>query len=402
MADPTPYYQLTYLPYLAMKDEPSEIRFGRVTIWNADAHLYERVPDEALRARVTQLLDMNTQTANVRRRSSRVPGIGILTIGEDPLHELSPEESADVEDARIALFLSGLDYSTSIKPGGNAGHFVYTSENFGVVYQRFRLDNDYVAERAGIIIQFTHGGLPIADTIHPKPVYVSTPMRPGLDRALLYELNWLREADPVLFRRVIRAGTEFLGSYHNSPSVDIDSRIFAQAMAFEILFELPERDQRKAFKNRIESLCNDENEPLVSWESERGAQKTETETRSIKVMWADQFYMLRNHLIHGLEVPADEFLFRDKQHHIFAAAILFILALKRTLNEARIAADDKPRFYDTVSWKTWTDHHDHPPSTHEGFVSDVADFAQAAAKAGMTPEEYMDKLLSNEGDAKSA
>lgn len=115
-------------------------------------------------------------------------------------------------------------------------------------------------------------------------------------------------------------------------------------------------------------------------------------------MWADQIYTLRNHLIHGQEVSPDEFLFQGEQHHVLAAAVLFINALKRTLNRARLAAGDKPRFYDEVSWKTWTDDTDHPPSKHQGFTVRVDVFAEAAAKRGMTPDEYMEELVRNNRD----
>jgi hypothetical protein len=83
------------------------------------------------------------------------------------------------------------------------------------------------------------GGLPIGDTIFPRPTHVNSPLLSRLDRLLLRELEWLREAQSILFRHVMRAGMEFLNSYHNIPSVDLHSRVFAQAMAFAILLDLP-------------------------------------------------------------------------------------------------------------------------------------------------------------------
>ena len=172
-------------------------------------------------------------------------------------------------------------------------------------------------------------------------------------------------------------------------------------MAFEILLDLPDSSPRKDFKERLQTLCDDENEPQFTYSSERAPGRFEDETRSIKGMWADRIYTLRNHLIHGQDVDRREFIFQNEQHHILVGAVLFVCALKRTLNRARLAAGDKPRFYDTVEWTTCVDENDYPAEDHAGFVVRVNHFAEMATKKGMTPDEYLQTLCPDKDENES-
>ena len=70
-----------------------------------------------------------------------------------------------------------------------------------------------------------------------------------------------------------------------------------------------------------------------------------SETKSIKVKWADRFYILRNHIIHGDVVLDPEFLF-EHQRHIDIATMFFVLLTKKLFNE-RLG---DTIFYDRIIW----------------------------------------------------
>ena len=62
-----------------------------------------------------------------------------------------------------------------------------------------------------------------------------------------------QRVDSKLYRLIMRATAVFLESYYNTPSVDVRARVLLQAASFEILFDLPDQAQRKAFKDAIEA-----------------------------------------------------------------------------------------------------------------------------------------------------
>ena len=91
---------------------------------------------------------------------------------------------------------------------------------------------------------------------------------------------------------------------------------------------------------------------------------------TIKQQWAD-YYALRNHLIHGGDVPAREFSFRGKQRHLAAAPTIFAGTLFRLMDEARRRVkQESPFATEVLRWEKWTDIHDLPERKYEGFAID--------------------------------
>jgi hypothetical protein len=74
--------------------------------------------------------------------------------------------------------------------------------------------------------------------------------------------------------------------------------------------------------------------------------------RAVFGLWADRFYTLRNHIIHGERVPLSEYRFRGAQHHVFAAAQIFGVAVKRLINESLKARGKPAVFDDRLRWVT--------------------------------------------------
>lgn len=88
--------------------------------------------------------------------------------------------------------------------------------------------------------------------------------------------------------------------------------------------------------------------------------KTATETASIKVKWADRFYSLRNHIIHGTIVPLTDFVF-EYQRHTDIAILFFVLLVKKLLNQK----SGSTIFFDEIEWSKFTNSHG---NEHDGFV----------------------------------
>jgi len=142
----------------------------------------------------------------------------------------------------------------------------------------------------------------------------------------------LRKNQKRFYRTILRATDLLFQSYFNDPYVSIYSRILLQASALEVLLNLPDRDQRKVLKEKVEKYLVQPDDKVRTFLSERGTGNKVKEKASIKVMWADKFYTLRNHIIHGNLVKLEEFYFY-RQRHIEIFLMFFILFVKEIINE---------------------------------------------------------------------
>lgn len=342
----TSSYQLIFMPYLGMRDGET-LKIGDVEIWNFEVQ-GSQISDPAVRTRVGELLAMYRQAGRIPSKSAQLPGIGVVSIGSRDFRPLSGAELEQVQDARHVLFLCCLAKNVTLGPSG--GYMMYTSENFETIYQNFVLDSDLLSEATGVLIRIQNLGLKIGETIFTKPFYVNTPISFRYDETLLDALLALRSQDPAMFRRVLRAGAAFFESFYNTQAVDISARILLQAVAFEVLLNLPEQSQRKHLKDEIEKLANGPNDKTHKYTFELGKKK-DVETRSLKVMWADRFYSLRNHIIHGAFVSRNEYLFLRTQHHVLIAPLMFTFLLKRLIDTANVAAGRPRQFFERLDWE---------------------------------------------------
>jgi hypothetical protein len=373
----SPTFQLLYFPYLSL-DGTAELSFGAVRVWNADKRLAEAVPNARLRRRVAALLRMNTVPTRGNRRVA-VRGIGIVTIGTPDCRMLGEPEFALARELRTILFLTCLSQNTLAGPNG--GFLLYTAENFDLVAQTFTASGKDMSGESGVLIRVREMGYRITSTRFPKPRDVNQPSTFQYDEALFCELERLRHEDEAVYRRIVRAADVFLGSYFNSDRVSWAARILLQAAAFEILLDLPEIAPRKAFKDRIEQYCGETGERRYRTKYEDHGVKKPDE-RTLKGVWADRFYFLRNRIVHGEDVRDREYLFCRQQHHVLIASLFFVLTVKRLIDERREARELPRMFADRIDWETTADP-DEPGVPRSGFRlrPDLARLWLAAAPA---------------------
>lgn len=226
-----------------------------------------------------------------------------------------------------------------------------TAENFSPVYQKFNLENNYMTEMDGYIVPTMHGGLEINKVKYYRPAFILSPMRFEIDKDLFNSLLELKIKRPRIFKRIINATELFFESYYNSTLISRNARILLQASAFEILLNLPEREQRKVFKEKIEKETALPGEKKYTYYSERWRGKKVREHLTLKGIWADSFYTLRNHIIHGVFPSDKEFFFRGKQNHILIALLFFIFFVKKQINKSL----QREIFTDEIIWKKWYD-----------------------------------------------
>jgi hypothetical protein len=335
--------QILYFPYL-MLGNLDEITYGNVKVWNFRKKADEYIQDEALRQKIKTLLATN------KYEGQPIQDMGILSIGEIDFRHATEEEIDTANEIKLMLFLTCLARNNVRAQGANAGHYIATSENFLFVVQNFLLESDYISESAGYIVHKTVGGYKMNERSFITPAHVLKPFVFGFNSDLSETLLKLKSEDSNLYARILRATDLFFQSYFNNTDVSLNARILLQVGALAVLLDLPnDGQQRRRLKEAVEKLTSLPNDPIETFQFEKG-NTLKSETKSIKVKWADRFYTLRSHIIHGNEIPSTEFLFAS-QRHIDIATMFFVLLIEKLLNERF----GEKIFYDKIMWNTFKD-----------------------------------------------
>ncbi|MHB8362838.1 MAG: hypothetical protein ACYDBX_04445 [Patescibacteria group bacterium] len=317
--------QVSYFPYLQLKNE-DEIDVGNVKIWKFNIKSEEYIKDIVLREKVKKMLYTNTFDGKP------IEDIAIISIGNIDFREFSEKEINQINEVKYILFIAFLSINNIIDNGPNKGHYMATSENFEIISQSFDLKNDTITTNNGFIVKKIDFGNKISDIKFEYPLYVPRPLVFTIDKYFVKQVLILKIKHKVLYKRILSAVEMFYESYYNNPSVSLGTRILLQAGAFETLLSNSPDEFRKAFKQEIaKMLCIRGGERRISFMSERNNKK-KREEESIKVMWGDRFFTLRNHIIHGNNLNPKEFKFRNIQWHFHIAPIFFIAFIHQSIN----------------------------------------------------------------------
>jgi hypothetical protein len=346
--------QLIYFSHL-MLGNIHEITYGNVKVWNFQKKADEYIQDEALRQKIQRFLATNIYAGQA------IQDMGILSIGDIEFQEATPEDIDTANEIKLVLFITCLARNNVKAQGANAGHYIATSENFVFVVQNFQLESDYLSESAGYIVHKMVGGYKVGEISFIAPSHVLKPFVFGFNNDLLETLLKLKSKDSNLYARILRATDLFFQSYFNNTDVSLNARILLQVGAFEVLLDLPnDGKQRRRLKEAVEKFVCLANDVTETYQFEGWKGVLQTETKSIKVTWADRFYTLRNHIIHGNEVPLSEFLFA-LQRHIDIATMFFVLLVEKLLNDRF----GEKIFYDQIIWGKVNENFE---NKHDGFL----------------------------------
>lgn len=334
-------YHFVVFPYSNLKIKEWNLGFAK--IWNFDLMKEVYIPDAKLRNQVAKVL------SNYTAQFGGVNGIGIGLIGENDYRELTLGEYETLNEARLILFISTLAKSNTVTFNGNVGHSMFSSENFEYARISVALDTEYMTETTGFVIPSWHGGVKIVENKIIRPRHVPTPFRQEVEGGLLNSLLTLRKKKPLVFYRVISAISIFYESYYNSHQISHNARILLQASAFEVLLQAKLGKGRETMKNFVKKYANYPEDKVLLYKSKR-SKKASQESGTIKEVWADKFFTLRNDIIHGHIPKPLEFNFR-RQRHFDIALYFFIFTIKRVLERVL----RKQIFDDDLVWKTWKD-----------------------------------------------
>lgn len=338
-------YHIVYFPHLKMGDVP-EIDLGFLKIWNFKVLKDKYIPNEQLKNKIEIILSSYEEYFR-----GPIKDIGIVLIGDADFRIFDVAEKEKIRLARLMLFLSFISKTNTIPFNGNTGHAMASSENFNEIYQNFTLEENHMAERGGYVAPYMHGGFEFGKIKYIKPSFIPSPSRFDVDDKLLKFLLDLKNKKPRVFERVINATELLFEGYYNSHVVSSNARVLLQMSSLEILLDFPERHQREYFKNIIEKEAVLPEDKKYTHYSERPNSKMAKEILTLKGIWADLFYTLRNHIIHGLTPKNEEYVFKKKQMHTTIAFLFFIFFVKKQINKSL----SKDIFEEEIHWKKWRD-----------------------------------------------
>ncbi len=330
-----------------MQDTP-ELYFPMLNarVWNFAINKDKYITDPGIKSTVEALMATHVY------RGKTIEDMGILSIGDIDFRDYSPQEAALCNEIRLILFAGALFHGSLIDPNPNKGWSVFTSENFDLEWLSFtEKDDGRMAIISGSIVRVKDMGHKIRDLRFNRPEFVPNPLNFKLDGDIIRLLLKMRKYHKRLYRRVITALELVMQAYYNDSKVPESARILLMASAYEILFNLPEKDQRKELKNKFRQYFVLKNDLKRRFKSHKDKGKDIYVVESIKVLWANSFYQLRNDIIHGNLVQDKDFSFNGKQRHLDVAILFFALGIKKVAGEyARMSIT-----HDYIEWKKHTE-----------------------------------------------
>lgn len=322
-------YAVTFLPWLRLQQS---IATNGVLFWP--------FPDES------KIFDPKSQFKNQLKRvfsgyidptGKPVHKLTVVSFQSDPFKNLTTEEAASLAGLVRLLAFSTMaenQYYWQRGPYFNSTHFQH-------MHQRFKLGSKYIApqirRRNGATLHggYKHGELKFSI---PLQTWGLDDAKPNTD--LLRALAGLHPTttDAVAIQNAI--SWFFLGN-SDSESLSEQTEVALMGNAFEALFQVQEvRGKKAALMERLPKLFVGY---LTKKTKKVGLDGTKGILRPWKVLWMDEFYWLRNKIVHGGEIVPARMIW-DIKEHLTLAAITLQISIKLTLSNNgcyTLSSDDR-------------------------------------------------------------
>ena len=320
---PVNRFSVTFLPWLELTQE---VIVGDFCFWPFRKLASQKVADPQTRQHLDKVFETYVQPEPFPpkpRRTVRVSEVTVVT-GHDYSFS-SGLDAAAVVQAKNALAFAFID--------SNNDNNWCTSENFELVRLEFYPGDPNIGYRAGEIARLDSLGWQLGEVLFQRPIFVNGHYNPKCDDDLLRALSFaLSNSSSPEVQTILRALDYFAQAYTNSGDVRKDLRIVLMSVLFEILLDLDIRNSREDFRAKIHATCGDAMEPTAPYQiihTGTGRVIT-TEQLTAKQVWAEEFYKLRNKIVHGDQLIDQDFLFHG-QSHFWLAVLFFRICIRKRL-----------------------------------------------------------------------
>lgn len=338
---------MVYFPYLSIGDREN-LTVGDIEIWNL-SKIEQYVPDINLQGRIKLILQAE------RRNGKPINDIGIVAIGNRDFRVFNDKEFREIQTTKLLLFIAFLAKNNTNYTDENIGHRMATSDNFRYMIRNFHLESDHTSTVAGYVVREIVIGYKLGEVEFDTPASLPKPLFFSIDEKLIEELSILKCKNRTLFNRIMNAIEVFYEAYYNSSDVSQSARILLQTSAFMILLNAANGYD---FRKKIDEFCSYPKERRYRYRYKRYRRqkkqnKLEEEQGTMKRIWANRFYTLRNHIIHGDEVCDTHFLFLKQQRHFDIALLFFVYCIKELINQAKLSdtkSSERKVFFQSINW----------------------------------------------------
>lgn len=212
----------------------------------------------------------------------------------------------------------------------DAGHQVATSDN-AIVFGHRVDGSGSVFVNYGVMVRAVVGGLTIGSedvSIAAPPAILVPFMHPSIDGVYLDALIQALSTPDDNARRIARAIDWLDIAWRNTSSIDEDTRVVALRAGVEVLFGVG--DKTPAIRAALSKLIDEKDSTRSSrtWHTLQG--KEQSGVMTDLEWWFTNFSFLRNAIMHGDDIPGDDYL-HDGKRHLWVAEETLRRALKQSV-----------------------------------------------------------------------
>lgn len=246
--------------------------------------------------------------------------------GKVDFRSLNDLEYKDIRNSVNILIFASIAPQTKVAVCANNRSWAPPSTNiFDLVIQNFHPGNDNIAVKLGSLLS---GGWKIGDISFPKPWVTGGTIVSPDDEILKGFDNCFFSTFPENIReRIFRSLDWFRMAHLEIDQVSELSKVVMITTGFEILLQFPKWNKRKHFVNYLEKhIASDKFN-----KDTRTINNGKRETLSLAGCWANDFYELRNLIVHGDYIPLGQLTYKDWITHLIVADLVFLECIKREL-----------------------------------------------------------------------
>lgn len=317
--------QISFLPWVEFKES---ISLGPITFWPYYIKANRRVSDQQIKKHLDKYFK-----SYVDHKGKPVNTITVCSHDEIDFRCLNSHENQDIRYAVDAVIFATIAPIIKMAVCANNRSWAPPSSNvFELITQYFEPGSDDIAVKVG---RLTSGGWKIGEITFPKPWATSGAFE-SADKELIkgfdncFSSGFSMDVRDRLFRSI-----EWFRMAHTEiDQVSEFSKIVMITTAFEILLQFPKWDKRNYFIDYMEKhIASDK------FNKETRTANNGKRTLSLAGWWANDFYELRNRIVHGDQIPSSDLIYKHWITHLIVADLVFWECLKRELFKYKCLGD---------------------------------------------------------------
>lgn len=310
-------YVVTFLPWLKLRDS---VEVNNVLFW---PFLNEKNEVHLERGLTSQLRRIFRAYKDPEGRP--VEELTVVSLKDDPFKDLSDDEIRRISATIRVLAFCLIAENDYYRQGD-----YFNSTHFQHFHQRFQLGSKFIAPHTRRRDGFTwHGGYKHGELKFIMPLQTSTRQIVRPNGPLLQSLVAFLEQETSDVEAIRQAINWFFPSNSDMDSMSWEIELVMMASAFEALFQVQDVPKKKdALMEKLPAVFSGR----LTQEVGRAGTDGRKAERSWKTWWMDEFYWLRNKVVHGGAIDTSRMVWKVNEHMTIAAMTLAI-SVKILLHE---------------------------------------------------------------------